>query len=172
MRDADQTARFAVITFHEKNGWGKSVPDEITHSIVKIDQENNPKLKAILEEVGWPGYKLVGKKGSDAFWLLIQHQDRDLAFQKQCLLVLEEAIRQNNASTSNLAYLTDRVRKNEGKLQVYGTQWCEENGKMSLYPVEDIDHLDERRQQMGLPSLEESKKEMIKMLKMDESSFN
>ncbi len=30
MRDSDQNARFRVVEFHEKNGWDKPVPPEIT----------------------------------------------------------------------------------------------------------------------------------------------
>ena len=50
-----------------------------------------------------------------------------------------------------LAYLNDRVRMNEGCEQVYGTQIAavDENGGVP-WPVEDAEHLDERRASLGL----------------------
>lgn len=172
MREIDQAARLLVVEYHERNGWDKPLPSDIYDLNVNIDKENNPKLKFIIETYGWPGYSIVGKEGSNDFWLLVQHQDRDLDFQKECLRLLARAVEENDASPENLAYLTDRVRKNEGKPQLYATQWTQsENGKLKLYPVEDIEHLDERLQSMGMPSLEDYKRMMMQGLNLTEEDF-
>ena len=39
-----------------------------------------------------------------------------------------------------------------GEKQIYGTQLNED---LTFYPIEDEEHVDERRQEMGLPSIEE-----------------
>lgn len=36
----------------------------------KVDEGNLPRLRAIVEEHGWPGRSLVGEDGADAAWLV------------------------------------------------------------------------------------------------------
>lgn len=55
----------------------------------------------------------------------------------------------------NLAMLTDRVRVNTGRPQLYGTQFRPIGGKHVPLEIEDTEHVDERRAQMGLGTLEE-----------------
>ena len=65
-----------------------------------------------------------------AFWLLIQHQDNDVELQKQCL-------KRCNFELKNNAFLTDRVLINQGKKQIYGTQFIGEiKDKKMLINVE------------------------------------
>ena len=51
---------------------------------------------------------------------------------------------------ADVAMLTDRVRTQEGKLQVYGTQFRIVDGALAPFPIEDPAHLDARREQAGL----------------------
>jgi hypothetical protein len=82
-----------------------------------VDAENVPWLKQVILEYGWPGSSLVGTDGARAAWLLAQHADRDLAFQRQCLDLMATAARQGEASRADLAYLTDGVLLAEGEPQ-------------------------------------------------------
>jgi len=51
----------------------------------------------------------------------------------------------------HLAYLTDRVRVNEGREQVFGTQMGGFEGGVPVpRPIEDRQGLDERRAEVGL----------------------
>ncbi len=150
----DQQIRFKIIN-------SKVIQEEDSLSIEHIDQHNFSKLQKIIETYGWPGYNLVGEEGSNIMWLLIQHQDNHLEFQKKCLVLLKKAVDNNNASFINYAYLIDRIFINEGKEQIYGTQWKIIEGNLSLQPVKDYDHLDERRKQAGLSTIEEYKRNMI-----------
>lgn len=50
-----------------------------------------------------------------AFWILIQHQDYDVALQKACL-------KRCDFERKHREYLTDRIALNEGRKQTYGTQ--------------------------------------------------
>jgi len=36
-----------------------------------------------MKQYGFPGYDLVGQKGSNSFWLIVQHCDKDVDFQEQ-----------------------------------------------------------------------------------------
>lgn len=113
----------------------------------RIDQRHTRAMKEIITRHGWPGEKLVGVMGAQAAWLLVQHADHDRAFQKQCLQLLEKAVKDNEARPQHLAYLTDRVCVGEGRSQIYGTQLT--------YPIADREHVDERRAAVGLSSLGE-----------------
>jgi hypothetical protein len=111
----------------------------------RVDQRHTRAMKQIVARYGWPGERLVGQMGAQAAWLLVQHADHDRAFQKQCLPLLETAVKNEDSQPQDLAYLTDRVCVGEDRPQIYGTQL--------EYPIADPDHVDERRAAVGLSSL-------------------
>jgi hypothetical protein len=113
----------------------------------RIDERHTRVMKSVVARHGWPGDKLVGIMGAQAVWLLVQHANPDRAFQKQCLPLLEAAVKKKEAEAQHLAYLTDRVCVGEGVPQIYGTQL--------EYPIDDQEHVDERRASVGLSSLAE-----------------
>lgn len=124
-----------------------------------VDKANTGWLKLVVQRYGWPGKSLVGADGAHAAWLLLQHADHDAAFQKQCLPLLEKAVRAGEADGKDYAYLTDRVRVGEGKPQLYGTQMLlKEGGRYEPLPIEDEAKVDERRAAVGLPPLAEQLK--------------
>ena len=157
--------RFALIN-------NKTPSNELYENIQEIDAQNRERLKAIINQYGWPGVSLVGLEGASALWLLVQHQDLDVDFQKYCLELLKKAVSHYEASSQSQAYLTDRVKMNEGKPQIYGTQWIREGEKFYMYPVEDIEHLDERRLEMGLDTIAEYKKQIQMVYQLSNENFN
>ena len=125
--------------------------------LIRLDLSNTRRLKQIIAQHGWPGRTVVGPIGGQAAWLLVQHADHDLAFQQRCLPLLEQAVQDQEASTSMWAYLTDRVRVKEGRPQVYGTQL---DGMLQVLPMEEETRVDERRAEVGLLPLAESIEQM------------
>ncbi len=119
------------------------------------DAANRQRLKEIIQEHGWPGKSLVGADGANAAWLVVQHSDADVAFQRECLALMEAAP-EGEVSPQDVAYLTDRVLVNEGKKQRYGTQM---GMNFKPRPIEDPDNVDKRRAEIGLPPLAEYVKE-------------
>ena len=97
------------------------------------------------------------RKEPMAAWLLVQHADHDVTFQRECLRLLEAAVRLGEASRQHLAFLTDRALVNQGKCQVYGTQFRVEGP----HPIEDEADLGTRRLRMGLTAFEQYKREML-----------
>lgn len=138
MYEQDQTARFEMIH------------TGVSDKLEKIDQDNLIRLKAIVEEFGWPGFQLVGEEGSRKMWLLVQHCDKDLEFQKICLKLIQKAVLQEDASKEHLAYLTDRILVHEGYPQLYGTQVQLTEEDPIPQPIADAHNLDVRRAEMGL----------------------
>lgn len=107
-----------------------------------VDQKNLVRMKQIVAAFGWPVISLVGKRASHMAWLLVQHADTDLKFQEYCLSLMKEAAKNKEVMLSDVAYLTDRVLVNQGKSQIYGTQFYK--------PIRDRQNLDTRRASMGL----------------------
>ena len=147
----DQDARGALI----KSGFADPAA---AGKMEAVDRRNTARLKETVDKDGWPGRSRVGKDGAHAAWLLVQHADKDRAFQKRCLALLEKAVKAAEANGQDLAYLTDRVRVGEGKKQLYGTQFQGAGDKLDPYPIEDEANVDRRRKDVGLPTMAEYRK--------------
>jgi hypothetical protein len=163
----DQQARQEVVKYLQQH---KGVdPEDFKNADLplavttrEIDRCNTARMKQIVDRYGWPGVGLVGKDGQQAAWLLVQHADLDLAFQKRCLLLITEAVNGGQAPAEHMAYLTDRVRVAEKQKQVYGTQFHRVSGRMEPYPIEDDAGVDSRRRSVGLPTLAEYRETLQK----------
>ena len=105
--------------------------------VYECDGKNIAETKKIIEKYGWPTFELVGKRASNSFWLLIQHADRDLKFQKECLALLIKAAKNGQAKLKNIALLTDRIKAAENKKIVYGTQYMFKDNQFVIRPVID-----------------------------------
>ena len=70
--------------------------------------------------------------------------------------LMTRAVDDDEASATDLAYLYDRVQMRRKRPQRYGTQlWVEGDSELKLWFVEDLEHLDERRQELNLPPVAE-----------------
>ena len=118
-----------------------------------IDAVNTAEMKRIVEQHGWPTRSMVGNDGAEAAWLLVQHADRDVPFQRKCLTLMNAELDRKEVFPGNVAYLTDRVLVNQGRLQLYGTQFQSIGGGIRMRPVLEPEHLEERRARMGLSSM-------------------
>lgn len=127
----------------------------------KLDQKNTARMKEVVDQIGWPTISKVGKEAAEGAWLLVQHADYDVEFQKRCLQLMKEAP-EDEVSKIDTAYLEDRVRVNEGRPQLYGTQFYGEGENYGPRPIENPEKVDERRKELGLESLEEYKKSLVK----------
>ena len=130
-----------------------------------VDENNTARMKQIIEQIGWPTVSKVGEEVSSRAWLLVQHADRDVEFQDYCLTLMKKE-EVGEVSLHDVAYLEDRIRIHRGQPQIYGTQFDEIDGKFVPKATEDSDRLDERRKEMGLPTLAENTDEMYRKYKM------
>jgi hypothetical protein len=166
MMEEDQRVRNAVIKEMGEKGLSsldtKPVTDpaqlkillDISKKMEAVDTKDRKRLQEIIDKHGWPGKALVGKEAAHAAWLIAQHADADLAFQKRCLKLMEAAPR-NDVDRRDLAYRTDRILVAEKKKQRYGTQLLGQGGKFRPQPIEDEANVDRRRAEVGLPPLAE-----------------
>jgi hypothetical protein len=127
----------------------------------RVDQDNTFDLKHLLKIHGWFSISKFGEKTSHEAWLLAQHADHDLAFQKEVLALLEELYPRGEVKKGNYAYLFDRVAKHENRPQRFGTQGsCQPDGKWKPHPLEDETQLDAQRAAFGLGVFSEYRKQL------------
>lgn len=119
-----------------------------------VDRKNTERMKEVVSSIGWPTISKVGKEGASNAWLLVQHADHDVGFQEHCLQLMKEAP-SGEVDISNIAYLEDRVRINQGRSQRYGTQFIQENSQHVPRPIEDEENVDIRRAEVGMGPLSE-----------------
>lgn len=122
------------------------------------------RLEEIFDEYGYPGYDLIGKEGSNNFWLMVQHSDKDLEFQSRVLEKLKIEVETKNADGRNFGLLTDRVKINSGENQIYGTQVRYNSiGQAYPKPLYDSVNVNKRRAEVGLEPLEQYLDMMTRM---------
>lgn len=137
----------------------------------KLHLHNASILNEIINEIGYPTVDKVGKEASEAAWLIIQHSIGSPDFMKKCTEQLQNAVKENKADTVNLAYLMDRIAVFEENPQLYGTQFdWDENGKLSPNLIDDLIKVNERRNTIGLNSLEEQT-EIIRKRALEENQL-
>jgi uncharacterized protein DUF6624 len=146
MMTADQEARERLIKSDFKD-------ESALAAVTALDARHTSRLRQIIDAHGWPSTSLVGGDGAHAAWLLVQHADADPAFQRRCLDLMAKLPR-TEVSAKDVAYLTDRVLLAEAKPQRFGTQF-EKNaaGKWVPKRLEDPEHVDARRREVGLEPL-------------------
>jgi hypothetical protein len=127
-----------------ENAQRKDTPAETLYWS-ELHVRNGELLRAIVTEHGWPGRRLAGADGAHAAWLVVQHMDEDLEFQRSCLALVEAAFLAGDVGAQEYAYLTDRVRSKEGRKQMYGTQG------IGVTSPEDEARVDANRAAIGLP---------------------
>ncbi len=123
-----------------------------------IDKKNTSVLKKIIKKIGFPTVQMVGAKASKGAWLIVQHADKDVQFQKKVLKQLRILYEKNPRSICNLAipYLTDRILVNSNKKQIYGSQLhLLKNGKLVVQPIQNKKQVNILRTQWDLPPIEE-----------------
>ncbi|MEM5533051.1 DUF6624 domain-containing protein [Pseudoalteromonas arctica] len=143
-------------------GW-QNPPKALLEQMMKIDESNTGKLKAIIKKHHWVTRDLVGVKGVGAAFLVIQHSS-DVAFKVKMLPYLKQSyLNGEGVSGQQVALLTDRALIAQGKKQIYGTQADVSEGKVVFSPIEDETNVDKRREEMKMPSLDFYLKIMEKM---------
>jgi hypothetical protein len=156
MRIDDQAARSNwQVELMEKYGVDSTTVSQESPMIV--DELNRNKLKDIIKTYGFPTRAMVGREAMFGVFLIIQHADRDTAWQAAQLPRLEAAVTRGDLEPQHYAYLYDRVQLKRGKPQLYGTQFEKVdpiNRMVEIAETEDQVNLDARRRAIGLMPIE------------------
>ncbi len=152
---SDQGSRMGIRDSIAKYGNGSEEIKAVWNNMRKVDSINTIIVSKIIDERGWLGPKVIGKKGSLTLFLVIQHAPIEV--QEKYIPLLREAVEKKEANASNLALMEDRVALRQGKNQIYGSQIGSMPGEDQSYvlPLMDPDNVDARRASVGLGSLSE-----------------
>jgi len=124
--------------------------------IIALEDADTAELKEFLKRYRWFTVSEFGAETDTHAWVIVQHSDRDPAFQREVLAILGTLYASGETSVSNYANLYDRVEMNAGKPQRYGTQGnCAGPGQWVPYEIADPAGLDERRKSLGLSTMAE-----------------
>ncbi len=124
---------------------------------ISTDVTNTKRLKEIIKVYGFPTKVMVGKDAMRGIFFIIQHIDRDQEWQKSQLENIEKAVKEGRMDGQSYAYLYDRIKRNSGEKQRYGTQFAKVapvNKTVELGDVKDIENWDQRRMEFGMMPIE------------------
>lgn len=144
-----------VQSFDLKRTQDQKYIDSMNIASERIYRENTEIVKKYFKDYSLPTVRENGQRTSILFWVFVQHADHDVAFQAEVLKVMTKELKKGNVLKNNYAYLYDRVHKNQGKPQRYGTQISWETGAPAPYSLEQPEKINELRKEMGLESMED-----------------
>lgn len=122
-----------------------------------LHESNARELELLIDEDGWPSVEEFSEDGVEAAFVIALHAISRPAFQRRCLTMMKAAAMRGEIPARHPAMLEDRIRRFEGRPQLYGTQidW-DQSGQLSPLPCQDEGDLDGRRAKLGLPPLAEA----------------
>ncbi len=121
----------------------------------KLYETHAVKLCEILKTKGWPLTVTVDRIGVAAAFFILKNA-ATFEIQRDLLPVISAAVKKDPAQKPEFAGLYDRLRVSAGMKQIFGTQAVSRGGFLILYPVADEKHLDERRAEFGLSTMDEN----------------
>jgi len=154
LRDADQALRVEAMEVAGKHGRASPEYQAFREKGLAQEKEHIARLVEIVDQHGWPTVRAVGEKAASGAFLILQHTDLEL--QKRFLPLMRAATEAGDIPSDWLPLLEDRVLMAEGNKQIYGTQITRgADGRPELWPIEDAEHVHERRARVGLEPLSE-----------------
>lgn len=118
------------------------------------DYTRSVRLREIIGEHGWPNVAQVGVDGASAAWLVAQHADFDVRFQRLAVVLMRPLVAAELADPTELAYLEDRVAVNVGEPQRYGSQVrCRDGVPQPATPLAEPERVDDLRLGVGMDTL-------------------
>lgn len=166
MVDIDQHLREVVMNLPADQNYDEDEKQCFWHEIgprwEKIDGTNTEDLKSLMKLYPWFYISKFGEEVAENAWLLAQHADRDRAFQRVVLQILEKAYPEGEVKPKHYAYLYDRVTwYGDNRPQRYATQGrCLTKGDWQPWPIENPSAVDGLRAAMGFDSFQQNKSKL------------
>ena len=141
---------------------GRNPTEAEARAAKERDEATTKRLSEILDRYGFPGVKMVGLNATRNFIVMLVHSP-SVELMRRALPHVERASRHKEIPPDDFAMLADDVLANEGKLQLYGTNFKFVGDKIAMLPTQDPARLDERRRKLGLPPIAEYMRFMAKL---------
>lgn len=143
------------------------VQRKLMQHIELVDRSNTKRLKALMARCGWPSAATHGAPAVKDAWLVVQHAERDLLFQKQVLDLVEQAAAAGgDGLDKSFAYLYDRIAVMEKRPQHYGTQLSAPTGyycALEFDRMDDRAQVEARRARLGMAPLDAYRRAVLEM---------
>ena len=151
----DQDIRVKIREEIKRTGPESPAVDAMDAQMDKTDEQCLARVLALIDQHGWPSSQLVGREGMHTVFTVLQHARPSV--QQKYLPRLRESAAKGELEQSSIALMEDRVLKDTGKPQVYGSQirLNRETKKYEFFPIADGAHVEERRAAIGLEPLAE-----------------
>lgn len=123
-----------------------------------IDSSNMNYVERILKTKGYPGKSMVGEPTNTVAWYVLQHSNKISEY----LPIIKKAGEEGEIPMNLVAMMEDRYLMNEGMPQVYGTQGRMDDNKEYIWPIDDPENVNARREQAGFDTtIEEYAKQLF-----------
>lgn len=116
---------------------------------------NIKKVRAILDNYGWPETVVIGDQGNRTICNVLQHAEQET--REYYLPMMRQAVLDKKLEPRYLVRAEDRLATDKGALQIYGGQmkYYPETKSFNVWPVYDPVNIDKRRAEIGLGSIAE-----------------
>ena len=153
--DTDQNHRLKLDSLFQVNAKDSPLKRRLRDSIRYYDSVNLLKVIAIISKYGWLSQNEVGDKANLTIFSVVQHAP--FSTQKKLIPIVEKALKEGRLKPSHYALFKDRTLLREGHKQFYGSQisYDVQTSEYFVAPLEDPEHVDERRKLVGLNPLAE-----------------
>ena len=135
------------------------LPDDVNNHFAglqaRLDSINLSRITSIFHKHGYPGKSMVGEPANESAYYVIQHSDRIGRY----FPIIEKAGKNGELPFYLVAMMQDRLLKEEGKEQIYGTQYAgfasldsvtkQQKIIWFLWPVNNYSQVNERRKAAG-----------------------
>lgn len=148
MYEVEQDYRRLYVRYHDAGH--PDVRATLGPKILAVDQLNQERLAALLEDRSWPTLSEHGAETCEHAWMIALHADSNLAFQKKAMSAIEPLFKSGEIEPVHYAALSDRIAINEDRPQHWGMFYKLEKGVEVLYPVDEPGRLEARRAELGL----------------------
>lgn len=147
----DQQYRLVAEVAERKHGLNAPQMVEAMRKQDRVDRVLSRQVDSLIARYGYPGKSLVGEYQKSAAFLVLQHNPDE-----KYLPLLTAAADKKELAWSSVAIFIDRIKRDKGEMQVYGSQFGgQANGHYLLQPIEDEPNVNVRRAKIGLRPLEE-----------------
>jgi hypothetical protein len=113
------------------------------YNMLRVDAHNQEILRSILDKYGWLHDSTLSYRASSAQFLVLQHSPNEMMLKYFPMFKATVGMR------SSVAMMEDRILMRQGKKQIYGTQATSilrDDGSMAIWPIENHENVEERRQ--------------------------
>jgi hypothetical protein len=123
---------------------------KVLEEMGRVDEDNTAWLRGVVAEIGWIDAETFGGRAADDAFLLVQHSG-DMPMMRAALPLIEAELKKKGGDAQSYALLLDRTQMRLGYRQRYGSQLVMgHEGPMYLFPLEDPEHVEDRRKAIKL----------------------